>query len=232
MTRFINTCSGFRSLPATLLTLVFAVICLSGCGGPSQKEMLIRAAQRRRAPEPKETAQIQDTGKEQAKASQNDAKPDADQQISPAANGISVKPARGQLAISGQPAAKPPKQSETKRTLSVQPIEQRQPSTELNKTERRKVAQRNIETVANALQQYFAETKRLPQSYKQTQTNFPRSHGESLCCHILATKIYINNLTSPNHGMSSPTNHCCNTSQTPMFRLSVSTQNKFPSTRG
>ena len=175
MTRFINTCAGFGSLPATLLTLVFAVICLSGCGGPSQEEMLMRAAQRRRAPEPKETAQIQNTGKEQAKATQNEANPAADQQISPAANGISVKPDPdpGQLAVSGQPAAKPPTTSETKRTFSVQPIEQRQPSTKLNKTERRKVAQRNIETVANALQQYFAETKRLPQSYKTNSNQLP-----------------------------------------------------------
>ena len=170
MTRFINTCRGFRSLPATLLTLVFAVICLSGCGGPSQEEMLMRAAQRRRAPEPQETEQIQDTGKEQAKAN-----PNADQQISPAANGINAKPdpAPGQLAVSSQPVAKPPTTSETKRTFSVKPIEQRQPSTELNQTARRKVAQRNIETVANALQQYFAETKRLPQSYKTNANQLP-----------------------------------------------------------
>ena len=71
----------FKSLSA-LLVIMLGCAGLSGCGGPSQEEMLMRAAQRRRAPDPSETAQAEEASKEPTKALEATEAPNNTQQPS------------------------------------------------------------------------------------------------------------------------------------------------------
>ena len=70
-----------NALPA-FLVIMFACAALPGCGGPSQEEMLMRAAQRRRTPDPSETAQAEESSNEPTKAPQATEEPNNTQQPS------------------------------------------------------------------------------------------------------------------------------------------------------
>ena len=149
--------------------MVTLLIELTGCG-PSQEEMLMRAAQRRRAPDPSETAQAEVDSKEPTQAAQTAEEPGNTQQpLSVAGNSIPDN-----IDSSPSPQKEPsPAKSDKNPALSIRPINERQPTTALDKTERRKIAQKNIETLATALLQHFADTKRLPQAYARNSSNLP-----------------------------------------------------------
>lgn len=161
--------SFYNSLSA-LLAIVFACVGLSGCGGPSQEEMMMRAAQRRRPPDPSETAQAEGASKEPTKASQAAEEPNNRQQQPPVSgNSVPDNIASNPIPQTAPPPANPDK----KPTLSISTIDERQPTTELDSTERRKIAQNNIETLATALLQHFADTKRFPKAFTINSNNLP-----------------------------------------------------------
>ena len=162
---------NLRSWHLTILTFLFVCSCLPGCG-PSQDEMLMRAAQRRRTPDPADKAQAEKTSTEQKQPSQNS----AEQTAVPSASIASTVDSQLYQAPVSSPeesTSKPPAASEQESTFSISPIETRQPTAKLDATERNKIAQRNIETLATALQQHFADTKRLPRSYAINSSNLP-----------------------------------------------------------
>lgn len=162
---------NLRSWHLTTLTVLFVCSCLPGCG-PSQEEMLMRAAQRRRTPDPADKAQAEKTSTEQKQPSQNS----AEQTAVPSASIASTVGSQLDQAPVSPPeesTSKPPAASEQESTFSISPIETRQPTAKLDATERNKIAQRNIETLATALQQHFADTKRLPRSYAINSSNLP-----------------------------------------------------------
>ena len=161
--------SFYNSLSA-LLAIVFACAGLSGCGGPSQEEMMMRAAQRRRPPDSSETAQADEANKEPTKASQAAEEPNNRQQ-QPPVSGNSVS---GNIASNPIPQTDPsPANPDKQPTLSISAIDKRQPTTELDSTERRKIAQDNIETLATALLQHFADTGRFPRAFTINSNNLP-----------------------------------------------------------
>ena len=149
--------------------MVTLFIELTGCG-PSQEEMLMRAAQRRRAPDPSETAQAEVDSKEPTQTAQTAEEPGNTQQpLSIAGNSMPDN-----IDSSPSPQKEPsPAKSDKNPALSIRPINERQPTTALDKTERRKIAQKNTETLATALLQHFADTKRLPQAYARNSSNLP-----------------------------------------------------------
>ncbi len=161
--------SLYNSLPASL-AIVFACVGLSGCGGPSQEEMMMRAAQRRRPPDPAGTAQADEASKEPTKASQAAEQPNNRQKQSP----VPGNSASDNIASNPIPQTDPtPANSDKKPVFSISAIDERQPTTTLDQTERRKIAQKNIETLATALLQHFEDTKRLPQSHTRNSNNLP-----------------------------------------------------------
>ncbi|MGB1707944.1 MAG: hypothetical protein ACPHF4_08980 [Rubripirellula sp.] len=170
----------FKSLSA-LLVIMLGCAGLSGCGGPSQEEMLMRAAQRRRAPDPSETAQAEEASKEPTKALEAAEAPNNTQQPS----SVVGNPIPGSIASSPIPRTDPtPANSDKKPALSISTIDERQPTTALDKTERRKIAQKNIET----LQLRCYSTLRIRKGFRRlshaTQTICQLSPGEYPYCPI------------------------------------------------
>ena len=162
---------NLRSWHLTILTFLFICSCLPGCG-PSQEEMLMRAAQRRRTPDPADKAQAEKTSTEQKQPSQNSAEQTAVPSASIAST-VGLQLDQAPVSPPEESTSKPPAASEQESTFSISPIKTRQPTAKLDAPERNKMAQRNIETLATALQQHFADTKRLPRSYAINSSNLP-----------------------------------------------------------
>ena len=168
MINFFDRCLNLRFAAPTPLIWVIVCCTLTGCGA-SQEEMLIRAAQRRRAPDRSEADSAKNTKTDQPRAplpgtQQNT----ADQKAKQSSDFTSTAGSKPKLPSS---ATSTPPHSEA--TFSISPIEKRQPNAALSENARRKISQRNILTLATGLRRHFADTKRLPRSYTCNSDNLP-----------------------------------------------------------
>jgi Protein of unknown function (DUF1559) len=117
---------------------------LAGCG-PSQEDLMARAARRVRPKDPEE-----------------------EPKNSPPPAAEVVKP-----AVSDGPAVAEPIADASLAELSIKPIEERVPATPLTETQRRRMALENITKLANVLVKYSAKNRQYPRSYSFNQSKIP-----------------------------------------------------------
>lgn len=127
----------------------------------------MRAAQRRRSPTATESGNS--TAQDQASTSLAEKHEQNPEQVS---SSLGTNPPK-MMQPADQQSASVVEGALENTFSSITAIEQRQPSTELDENDRHKIAKRNIETLATALQRYFTVTKRLPQACTVNSSNLP-----------------------------------------------------------
>ena len=133
---------------------------LTGCG-PSQEDLMMRAARRQR---PKDAGDIEDEKREKSKSTK------------PAASEPKPNEVETLVAAAGKSEPPPAEVVEDKPELvemSFPPIEERKPATPLSEAERRRQSLENITKLADALQKFYIDKKRFPQSFQVSRSKIP-----------------------------------------------------------
>ncbi|MGI9473261.1 MAG: DUF1559 domain-containing protein [Rubripirellula sp.] len=164
---------GLSCSVPVILALGISMIPLTGCG-PSQEELMMRAARRKRPSENEHRR------KEDAKETPTD-----DQEIAEANTETDVKAVSDLASVANraqgasEPSATEPGSASDPEAvvetseISLLPIDQRKPSEPLNEAARALRAIDNIQQLSTALQGYFADTGRLPSSYSESSSGLP-----------------------------------------------------------
>lgn len=143
----------------------------AGCG-PSQEDLIMRAARRRRPVEDEETQETSPRRRATENKAVTVAKIDA---VEPALSPRSADPTADVATPSD--SSDSPTQGKGSSTISeppgLSPIEQRKPGLPLKEVQRRSRAYANLQQLAEALQQYYREKNRYPQSFATTDSGIP-----------------------------------------------------------
>lgn len=168
--------------PVSLLGWGLMIGCLlvpcSGCG-PSQDELMMRAARRKRPVDPgdaqKEAREAEEKAwaEEEAKVAEAGSPPPAPskQQTPPPAQPQAPPPAAPAPVVASNESTKQPAAPAV--AGAMLPIDQRKPATPLSEQQRRARALSNIEKIAEALVAYHDEKSVFPRSFQKTPSGIP-----------------------------------------------------------
>lgn len=146
-----------RQLSHKFVFAALVVLFMSGCGGSSQEDLIMRAARRPRPPE--ESAQDIGSAQPTVENSETAARPAMSALAAPSAPEPPLPAASGDASASDEP---PAATNDNALAAGHLTLDRRRPNVPLSEFERRKRSAENLKRIGDALTAYIAEKGRLP----------------------------------------------------------------------